>query len=434
MKFGKFLIWYLVFIHAIFLGFGLYALREDWMLCIVVELVAITSLLIGIRLYRNYNHTMNLVRAGIESIRNQDFGVKYLDTGQNDLDELIHVYNDMIDQLRLERIHQTEKAFLLNRLMDAMSTGVFWLDFEGNIEMINPSAVEILGATQEHLIGNNIKVLQGAIFDWLTEQHNKDAEQLITVGQKKYKCYQSHFIDRGFEKRYVLIEDISTEILETEKQAYGKIVRMMSHEVNNSSGAVNSILQSLLKANTTDEDLLAEGLGICIKRNKHLAQFMKNFAEVVRLPAPHKREHALQAWLKEFYLLQKPIFDELGIVLILESDGEQFQDIDVQQMDQVLMNIFKNARESIVEKQKHTGFSEGKVIIRLERKPASLSIIDNGIGISEAEQEHIFSVFYSTKQYGQGVGLTLSRDILSAHGFSFDLKTVGTQTTFSIHF
>lgn len=434
MKFGKFLIWYLILIHAVFIGFGLYAFREDWILFLVVEIVGLCSLLIGVRLYRHYNHTMKLVRSGIESIRNQDFNVKYLETGQNDLDELIHVYNEMIDQLRVERIRQTEKAFLLNRLMDAMSTGIFWLDFEGNIEMVNPAAMAILEEEQEALIGKNIKGLQGAIFHWLAEQQAKDSEQLIAVGQKKYKCYQSHFIDRGFEKRYVLIEDISTEILETEKLAYGKIVRMMSHEVNNSSGAVNSILQSLLRAEAVDQDLLTEGLKVCIKRNNHLAQFMKNFAELVRLPAPHKQEYPLESWLKEAYVLQKPIFDEAGIDLVLETEGEQFQKIDIQQMDQVLMNVFKNAKEAILEKQKKTGFDGGKVIIRLQKNPASLAIIDNGIGISNSEQENIFSVFYSTKQHGQGVGLTLSRDILSAHGFSFDLQSKGEQTSFYIRF
>lgn len=434
MKFGKSLIWYLIIFHAIFFGIGLYAFLDDWVLFLIVELLIFISLAVGIRLYRQYSHTMNMVRSGVDSIRNQDFNVKYVQTGQNDLDELIHVYNDMIDQLRLERIQQTEKAFLLNRLMDAMSTGVFWLDFEGNIEMVNPSAATMLGVSQEGIQGENIKNLEGTIFQWLVKQQDKEAEQLVVVGQKKYKCYQSHFVDRGFEKRYVLIEDISTEILETEKQAYGKIVRMMSHEVNNSSGAVNSIMQSLLKNKDMDKELLAEGLSICIKRNKHLAQFMKNFAELVRLPAPHKQKHDVASWIGECYLLQKPIFEEAGITLVLESEAAQEQEIDIQQMDQVLMNIFKNAREAILEKKKITGFSEGKVTIKLQNNPANLSIIDNGIGISPEQQAHIFSVFYSTKQHGQGVGLTLSRDILSAHGFTFDLKTADGLTKFSIYF
>ena len=108
---------------------------------------------------------------------------------------------------------------------------------------------------------------------------------------------KSHFIDRGFPRHFVMIEELTAEILAAEKKAYGKVIRMMAHEVNNTIGPVNSILQSALKNETLWKDnenlLMQHAMKIAFDRNQNLNIFMRNFADVVRLPEPQRKKFDL---------------------------------------------------------------------------------------------------------------------------------------------
>ena len=120
-----------------------------------------------------------------------------------------------------------------------------------------------------------------------------ESKTVVLNGITTYKLQKSHFIDRGFPRYFIMIEELTAEILAAEKKAYGKVIRMMAHEVNNTVGPVNSIIESALKAPLPWQganESLQKALQVAMERNQSLNLFMRNFADVVRLPEPNKKK------------------------------------------------------------------------------------------------------------------------------------------------
>ena len=213
-----------------------------------------------------------------------------------------------------------------------------------------------------------------------------------------------------------MIEELTTDILESEKKAYGKVIRMMAHEVNNTLGATDSILQTTRNYLAEDSFLdLREALGVASDRNKKLTIFMRNFADVVRLPVPFKEKTDVVRLLKSVGTFMRPMAEQKGIRL--ETDffetGEFWLDLDSGQMEQVFVNVIKNAIEAC-----ETGNS-----IQLKVSGGKMLIRNNGKPIEQQAAIQLFNPFFSTKKDGQGIGLTLTKEILLSHGFTFSLTS-----------
>lgn len=239
-------------------------------------------------------------------------------------------------------------------------------------------------------------------------------------------------MDRGFSRHFIMIEDLTAEILAAEKKVYGKVIRMMAHEVNNTIGPVNSIMQSAMGTDQLWEghefDVLKDALQIAMDRNQNLNHFMRNFADLVKLPPANKQPIVLQKLINSVATLMSAKARENKVVFELELPADDIHiRADEQQLEQAFINIVKNAIEAI----------EDGGIIKITAIPAKrlLVITDTGKGISASEHANLFSPFFSTKKDGQGIGLTLVREILINHGFEFSLKTVADkQTEFTIHY
>jgi signal transduction histidine kinase len=216
-----------------------------------------------------------------------------------------------------------------------------------------------------------------------------------------------------------MIQELTAEILAAEKKAYGKVIRMMAHEVNNTIGPVNSILQSALKApglwDAEKHKNLEQALQVAFDRNQNLNIFMRNFADVVRLPVPVKKKTDLHKLVKNVVRLMELRAVDKAVSFELELPGESLIiSADEQQMEQVLINIVKNAIEAIEVR--------GRIQISTTQQPKSITVLDTGKGIAKEHAEHLFSPFFSTKKEGQGIGLTLVKEILLNHGYEFSLQ------------
>jgi two-component system nitrogen regulation sensor histidine kinase NtrY len=195
---------------------------------------------------------------------------------------------------------------------------------------------------------------------------------------------------------------------------------MMAHEVNNSNAAIISVLRSLLEAaNEGDETLLQlnkDYLPAVVGRAESMTTFMRNFARVVRLPAPDRKRTDLNALLRRTGDVMAPILRENNITLSYElAPNEVIINADAAQLEQVVINGLTNARESIG--------SNGNILISTTSFPAGFVIADDGPGIPKSAAADIFTPFFSTKPTGQGVGLTLTREILEGHGAKYELVT-----------
>jgi nitrogen fixation/metabolism regulation signal transduction histidine kinase len=418
----------LIHLAALILSFLIFEEQKIWF--ILSEAILLISLYFAIRLYRELVQPIGLLSRGMDAMQDRDFNVKFQPTGQIETDRLIEVYNKMVDQLREERTAQMQQHFFLDKLIKTSPVGTIILDFDEKIATLNPRAEKFLDIREKAVKGKKLEELQLELGPALTELQ-PDSSAIFTVdGIATYKCHKTHFIDRGFPHYFITIEDLTTEKLRIEKQAYGKVIRMMAHEVNNSIGPINSILESILHYERDlpeeERETYREVIEVARDRNQRLNLFMRNFADVIRLPEARLTHQDIRPLLRQVITLMQFQVGDRQIEWQLQIPEQPvLLDFDKEQLEQVLINILKNAIEAI----------ENSGMIRIELSKTGLRIIDNGIGLPSMENQQIFSPFFSTKTQGQGVGLTLSKEILLNHQFSFSLKPGEAETTvFSIEF
>ena len=396
-------------------------LKDNKIYFILGEAVLLISIGLSIGLYKKLIRPIELMQTGTNALRNKDFTVKYVKTGAQEMDQLIEVYNTMIDTLRDEQVRTVEQSYFLEKLIQASPIGMIILDYDRNISDINPRAAKILNI-ELPAVGNQLSVYPHALIPQILELSDGDKKLLTYNGYEKYRCQVDRVIHKGFPRQFIILADLTTEILESEKEAYGKVIRMMAHEVNNSMGAINSILNTVVEFGFSSSDAdpdLRDSLKIAIERNQSLAKFIDNFADIIRLPQPVKSTHDLNKLLIN---ASKP-WEEIGRNknIIFQYDlapKNPMVEIDASQIERVVSNALKNAIESIGK--------EGRIHIRsTSSDPITFSIIDNGPGLSKSAKEKMFTPFYSTKANGQGIGLMLCRDIIENHGGNLVLFTDG---------
>lgn len=403
---------YILFIsvlHLSFLGLSYLILKQDKLVFIISEILIIISVVISIGLYQQLIQPLSYLKEGINAIKDRDFSVKFLPTGKKEMDELIDVYNEMMDALREERTRQEEQHFFLEKLILTSPTGIVVLDYDNQIKQINPKAKEIL-ANNTDLFLNDIQSLQPG------------ESKTMKIGLMNiYKVQKSNFIDRGFARVFIMIEELTAEIFEAEKNAYGKVIRMMAHEVNNTVGPVNSILNVALGTPDLWQDAqrgpLKNAINVAVERNQNLNLFMRNFADLVKLSPVNRISVNLNHLVLAVVDLFKIKAQQQGVSFDLQLTENPFLiNADALQLEQVMINIVKNAIESIG--------AHGTIQIVIDPNVRQLQFIDSGKGISAEHVEKLFSPFFSTKKDGQGIGLTLVREILLNHGYTFSLETI----------
>lgn len=416
----KFLL-FVIILHLTALVLSFFVFKDDKLIFIISEAVILLSAYLCWQLYDELIQPLKMLMQGTEAIRDRDFNIKFAETGKYEMDRLIQVYNQMIDQLRAERTKQEEQHFFLEKLIYTSPTGIMILDYEDQVQQINPMALQLLNMQEKEVIGKSISSMAHPVLQQVSQLQSGKSVTVTFDAVTTYKLQKAHFIDRGFPRHFITIEELTAEILAAEKKAYGKVIRMMAHEVNNTIGPVNSILQTALqyqvgwKENDTDE--LRNALQVAVDRNNNLNIFMRNFADVVRLPEPYIKRIDILKIIYSVTQLMKMKAGEKSIDFIVDIPSDPFFiDADEQQLEQVLINIVKNAIEAVEQR--------GTITFSFQSSTKQLVITDTGIGIPDNAAGNLFSPFFSTKKDGQGIGLTLVREILINHGFSFSLKTI----------
>lgn len=233
-------------------------------------------------------------------------------------------------------------------------------------------------------------------------------------------------MDRGYAHPFLLVERLTDEVMQAERSAYEKVIRMMAHEVNNSVAAVSSVLDTL--AECSDDPSASEALAACRQRCMHMSDFITSFANVVKIPEASPRRTDINSFLADSRTVLESLCAGRDIELDIVADqSAPAAKVDTVLMEQVLINLVKNAAESIGR--------GGRITLRATSAPAGITVEDNGAGISEEAAQKIFSPFFSTKSSGRGLGLIFVRDVLKKHSCDFSLRTDPDGITrFSIRF
>jgi signal transduction histidine kinase len=425
---------YLVLLHALFAGVAFLLLRGSRAWLLAVEAVFAVSLLGGLALLRGLRRGLEPLEEASRLLAESDFTTRFREVGQPEVDRLIGVYNRMADELREERTRNQEQQGLLARILAVSPSGVVILDFEGRVAFANPAAVRLLAPGEETLGGRRLGELASPLAAALAALAPGEAAVVPLAGARRVRCHRGSFLDRGFERAFLLLEELTEELRHSEKAAYAKLVRMMSHEVGNTVGAGRSLLESCLaygrhlpEAERRDFE---EALSVVVSRLGQLQEFTRGFADVVRLPPARLGPCDLGIVVRAVATLLRPAAEQGGTRLDVDvSPGVAPVAADRTQLEQALVNLGKNALEA--------AGRGGRVTIRVTSGSgrAVLEVEDSGPGIPPEAASQIFTPFFSTKEQGQGLGLTLVQDVLRQHRCEFALEgPPGGPTRFTIVF
>jgi two-component system nitrogen regulation sensor histidine kinase NtrY len=421
-------------IHLVFLISPLLIFEGAPVWLLVYEAFFIISLITGLILTRNTFKPVELVPTGSELMEEGDFSSTFQMTGNPEADHLISLYNRMIIKLREERLQLEEQHIYLHKVLSVSPLGFIVLDYDRRIEFLNPSAEKLLEASAEELKGKGLKEVNTPLADALDTLTTKAPFVYSHKGIRRLRCSLSEFIDRGFQRHFILIEELTEELRQSEKSAFEKLIRMMSHEVNNSVGAVSSLLNSCLhyapQVKEVDRGDFENAVSVSNSRLANLNEFMQNYADIIRLPDPKRKERDVLPILRKCVDLFRSECEQRGIEIAWHLGADlPAQSVDQGQMEQVFINIIKNAMEAVG--------NNGRMTLKTGQKNGTYHIIieDTGQGLSDEVRNNLFRPFFSTKENGQGVGLMLVQEILNRHHFDFTLEAhPAGSTQFTIFF
>ena len=345
---------------------------------------------------------------GMELMKDLDLTTRLAKTGQPETDIIVQAFNDLLVRLRSEHLSLEEQYTFLSLLINASPMGIVQCDIDGNITSMNPAAKQMMSPSVEEAM---CKLPLG-----------QETTIRLPGEPQLFRINYLSFPDRGFRHPFYLIESLTDEVRRAEKAAYERVIRMIAHEVNNSVAGIIGLIHNEEAS----------------ERMKSLSAFVTRIAEVVKIPKPQ-----LQLCdLSEEVDACRPFLESLCTATQVRLEFNLTDEaapvrLDTVLFQQVLINIVKNSVESIGPSPdpslyggEHTVQNNGAITITTQSSPSSggvggglLTITDNGHGISSDVGQNLFTPFYSTKPQGQGLGLLLIRDILTAHGCTFSLLT-----------
>lgn len=367
--------------------------------------------------YRKIVKPLNSIGSGMELLREQDFSSRLSPVGQYEADRIVNVFNRMMEQLKNERLRLREQNNFLDLLIKASPMGVILTTLDEDLSELNPMAQKMLGVRQEDVLGKKMNEIDSPLAAELANVPKGETATVRLNDSNIYRCTHSSFIDRGFQHPFFLIESLTDEVMKAEKKAYEKVIRMIAHEVNNTTAGITSTLDTVEQALSTEEgmDDICDVMRVCTERCFSMSRFITRFADVVKIPEPTLTLVDLNDLAFTCKRFMEGMCTDRNIKLRLEID-ETLKEVkmDASLFEQVLVNIIKNAAESIEK--------DGEIIVRT-LSPTIVEVVDNGKGISKEVEAKLFSPFFSTKPNGQGIGLIFIREVLMRHGCTFSLRT-----------
>lgn len=385
---------------------------------IVEGLVALTILYLMV-FYRRIIKPLHIIGSGMELLKEQDFSSRLSRVGQQEADRIVDIFNKMMEQLKNERLHLREQNHFLDLLINASPMGVVILNLDKEVLSVNQAGYKMFGVTsQSGLLGRKLAQVDSPLASELAQVPLYTSQTVRLNDANIYKCTHSSFVDSGFHHSFYLVESLTQEVFKAEKKAYEKVIRMIAHEVNNTTAGITSTLDSLQDAFSEMENRedISEVLRVSVERCYSMSRFITKFADVVRIPEPQIRQQSLNAVVISCKRFMETVCQNRNVEIVMElAEVSPVVRLDNTLFEQVLVNIIKNAAESIDR--------DGKIYIRTSHTPICLEIADTGKGIDKETEAKLFTPFFSTKPKGQGIGLIFIREVLQKQNCSFSLRT-----------
>lgn len=393
------------------LWLGPYAPRVQWTATLgIVACLAAGLAVLHTRVIRPLQTMSNLLAA----MREGDFSLRARTLDPDDDVGLLYLEaNALADLLRGQRLGVIEATALVRTVMAEIDAAVFTFDdATGTLVFVNRGGERLLDEPAERLVGRHAAAL--GLADCLEGETPRVLDQRGAYANR-WELRRSGFRQEGRSHTLVLLTDVHRALQAEEREAWQRLIRVLSHEINNSLAPIRSFAGSLRalvdrtgRDPASDADL-RDGLAVIEQRADSLGRFIAAYARLARLPRPVLQPVPVGEWVSRTAAMEA----RREVVVLPGEDGEVMADRD--QLDQLLINLVRNAVDAV-------GGTGGGVRVgwELRRDEVEVVVEDEGGGL--AGTENLFVPFYTTKPGGSGIGLALSRRIAEAHGGTLVLE------------
>jgi nitrogen fixation/metabolism regulation signal transduction histidine kinase len=409
---------------------GILIWLQPWSLqskSLLVGAEVVACLIIGAALHEHIIRPLQTLANVVGSLREEDYSFRARLAVPNDaLGELSLEVNALADLLAKHRTRAIEATALLQRVVEEVDLPIFTFDRSQRLRLVNSAGEKLLHRPSAGLLG---KEASGLGLESCLTCENESLIELHFATDVRWFVRRSSFRQQGVPHTLVVLSDVSRALREEERRAWQRLIRVLGHELNNSLTPIMSIAGSLrtrLSGGSFVQDQRADferGLNIIETRVASLNRFLQAYRQLAQLPRPVLRECAIAALVARVAALETrvPVTVIQGPELTLMADPDQ--------LEQMLINIIRNAAESVLQsREKHNGNrlkdSSKAADIALSWKQIDrelvLTVQDSGTGL--LNPSNVFVPFYTTKPKGSGIGLLLSREIAEAHGGSLELS------------
>ncbi|MFC2139149.1 PAS domain-containing sensor histidine kinase [Bacteroidota bacterium] len=361
--------------------------------------------------------------------------------------EFNYYFEEISKIIRQAKIEKENQYLYLQYVVEHVGVGLIAFDKKGKVEIINKAAKNLL-QLPNLLNVRTLDAIQKGLSDLFVKLQNRETKlTTINIGSEllHISISASEFILLGKDIKLVSLQDIKAELDEKEVESWQKLIRILNHEIMNSITPVTTLTSTISKRlknnrdvkqkNELDQQVISEtvaGLDLIAERGKGLIDFVTKYRNLTSTLKPEFTQVSVKKLFNHVKVLMGGQFESENINLILSTEPDDLSILaDNKLIEQVLINLIKNSAEALNET------SSKKIILHgfTEKDRTVIKVIDNGTGISHAEMENIFIPFYTTKEKGSGIGLSLSRQIMRVHKGSLKVQSIpGKETTFTMQF
>ena len=329
-------------------------------------------------------------------------------------------FNKTLNRLRnifdKERREIMEQEKYFGQMLDHVKTGIAVVEDDGRINYCNRTALTLLGvATFSHI--RQLKTINESLyqaFETITDESELKASYYNERGKITISLTASETSIGKETVRIIAFNDISNDIAENEQQSWSKLIRVLTHEIMNTVTPISSLSETLLTLENVNEEV-KNGLSTISQSSKSLIRFVESYRNLTRIAPPVKKAFYLKDLVENVLKLTSEQALAEGVSCsFIENSHDIILYADEGQITQIFINLIKNAIQA----------EAGKIMISAEITPSEQTVINitnDGHPISKESQEEIFVPFYTTKQEGTGIGLSLSRQIMRMHNGSLVL-------------